>query len=109
MSSLAKPRELRVDLPLEAIAGLCRIWHILRLEVFGSALREDFGSKSDIDLLYTFAADARIGWDIVSVAEDFERLLGRPVDLISRQAVERSSNWIRRREILNSAKTIYAE
>jgi len=95
MAILANPPELRLELPLEAIAELCRKWHISRLEVFGSVVRADFSGNSDIDLLYTFAEGARVGWDIVTMAEDFEQLIGRPVDLISRQAAERSTNWIR--------------
>jgi uncharacterized protein len=109
MSSLTKESERTNNLPLEKAAELCRKWHISRLEVFGSAVRSDFGKSSDVDLLYTLRDDAQIGWDIVCVAEDFENLLGRPVDLVSRRAVENSPNWIRRRNILNSAKTIYVE
>jgi uncharacterized protein len=109
MSLLVEPVDAHIRLPLEPIADLCRKWHIARLEIFGSALRDDFADKSDVDLLYTFRDDARIGWDIVTVAEDFERIPGRPVDLISRHAVERSPNWIRRRNILSSAHPVYAE
>jgi hypothetical protein len=36
------------------------------------------------------------------------KLLGREVDLVSRQALEESPNWIRRRAILESAETLYA-
>jgi hypothetical protein len=35
-------------------------------------------------------------------------VLGREVDLVSRSAVERSPNWIRREEILSTARTLYA-
>lgn len=109
MSTAAKSSQLPLDLPARGIAELCRKWGIKRLELFGSALRSDFGPNSDLDLLYTFRDDAHVGWDIVLVAEDFEKLLGRRVDLLSREAVERNSNWIRRRNILSSAKTIYVE
>ena len=109
MSIASKSSQLPLDLPVPEIADLCRKWGITRLELFRSALRSDFGPNSDLDLLYTFRDDAHIGWDIVCVAEDFEKLLGRRVDLLSRGAVERNSNWIRRRNILSSAKTIYIE
>jgi hypothetical protein len=39
--------------------------------------------------------------------EELTRLLGRRVDLISRRAVEQSHNWIRRKEILQSAQVVY--
>jgi len=35
-------------------------------------------------------------------------LLGREVDLVSRTAIERSPNWIRREEILGTARALYA-
>ena len=39
------------------IAAFCRRWHIRELAVFGSALREDFGLCSDLDILVTFEPD----------------------------------------------------
>jgi predicted nucleotidyltransferase len=91
----------------ERLAELSRQWGIVRLELFGSALREDFGDDSDIDLLYTAADDAHWGFEFVTLCEEFERLFGRPVDLVSRRAVEQSTNPIRRQAILSSARTIY--
>ena len=41
--------------------------------------------------------------------EELEAVLSRPVDLISKRALERSSNWIRRQEILSTAQTIYVK
>lgn len=38
--------------------------------------------------------------------QELEAMLGRKVDLISKRAIERSSNWIRRQEILSTAQTI---
>jgi predicted nucleotidyltransferase len=97
-----------VELPYEALAGFCRRWKIVRLELFGSAVREDFGPESDLDFLYTFADDARWGWDIVTLGDELSAMVGRPVDLVSRRAVERSHNWIRRKAILETARTLYA-
>lgn len=91
----------------ERVAELSRRWGIVRLELFGSALRDDFGHDSDIDLLYTAAEDAHWGFDFVTLCEEFEALFGRPVDLVSRRAIEQSENSIRRQAILSSARTIY--
>jgi len=41
--------------------------------------------------------------------EELEAIFGRPVDLIDKQGVQESPNYIRRREILSSALLIYAE
>ena len=77
--------------------------------MFGSALRGDFGPDSDLDFLVTFAPDA--GWSLFDhfhMENELVKILGREVDLISRQAIEESPNWIRRKEILGTARTVYA-
>ena len=51
--------------------------------------------------------DAHWGFEFVTLCEEFEALFGRPVDLVSRRAVEQSDNPIRRQAILGSARTIY--
>jgi len=43
----------------------------------------------------------------VDFKEALEALLGRPVDLVEREAVEASRNYIRRRRILTEAETVY--
>lgn len=99
---------LRIELPQEQIADFCRRWKITELALFGSALREDFGASSDVDFLVSFAPDAE--WsllDHVQMEEELKALIGREVDLISRRAVERSENQIRRSAILDSAKPLY--
>jgi len=61
-----------------------------------------------VDFLVTFAPDAH--WsllDVVGIEEELGRLVGRKVDLVSRQAVEQSDNWIRRKHILGTAEVIY--
>ena len=90
------------------LADFCQRWQITELSLFGSALRDDFRADSDIDLLVTFAPDAR--WsliDHVKIEEELSALLGRKVDLISKRGVERSENWIIRRSILESAELVY--
>jgi predicted nucleotidyltransferase len=94
----------------EALAILCRRHGVARLEVFGSAARgTDFETnRSDIDFLVTFQPAAR--YDLAGFAdfkEELEKLLGRPVDLIERKAVEASRNFIRRRAILKEAVPVY--
>ena len=87
----------------------CRRWKVAELSLFGSALRDDFRPDSDIDLLVRFAPDAE--WSLLDQAHmerELEQLLGRRVDLVSRAAIERSPNWIRRKEILETSRPIYA-
>lgn len=90
------------------LAAFCRRWKIRELAAFGSVLREDFRADSDIDLLVSFDPDANWGLlDQARMEEELGEVLGRKVDLVSRRAIERSPNWIRRKTILESAETIH--
>jgi len=92
----------------DQIAEFCRRNHIRKLALFGSVLREDFRPDSDIDVLVSFAPDARWSlFDLVHMEEDLESILGREVDLVERKAVERSENYIRRKRILSSLSPVY--
>ena len=73
-----------VDADHEAVAELCRRNGIRRLAVFGSALRDDFGPESDVDLLVEFEPGHTPGMMGVSrLQREFEALLGggRSVEL----------------------------
>ena len=77
--------------------------------MFGSVLRDDFGPHSDVDVLVRFDKGARHTLsDMAEMEQDLTRTLGRKADLLARDAVERSPNYIRRAAILGSAETIYA-
>jgi len=98
-----------ISLPTSKLAEFCRRWRITELALFGSALRGELRPSSDIDLLVSFAPEAE--WtllDHVSMQQELSEILERPVDLVTRRAVERSDNWIRKREILSTARTVYA-
>lgn len=93
---------------LQAVQEFCLHWDILELALFGSVLRDDFGPDSDVDVLVTFAAEVEWGlFDHAQMEKELSALFGRKVDLVSRRAVERSQNWIRRKSILNTAQAIY--
>ena len=99
-----------VSIPMAQLSDYCRANGIARLDVFGSALRADFGPESDIDLLVEFEPHRTLSLlDIVGMEQEFSDIFGRKVDLVERSAVERSRNYIRRAAILESAETIYAE
>ncbi|OQA46777.1 MAG: Nucleotidyltransferase domain protein [Chloroflexi bacterium ADurb.Bin325] len=97
-----------LDLSREKLAAFCQRWRVSELSVFGSALRDDFRPDSDIDMLVAFLPDA--AWTLLDHAQmqqELAAMFGRPVDLVTRPAVERSHNSIRRRAILSTAKPIY--
>ncbi len=90
------------------LADFCHLWQIAQLSLFGSILRDDFGPESDIDLLVRYKADAH--WsllDHIRAERELTELLGRKVDLSTRNGVESSKNWIIRERILGSAEVIY--
>ena len=98
-----------ISVPMARLAEYCRANGIARLDVFGSALRADFGPESDIDLLVEFEPGRTPGlFDFGRIEQEFSEIFGRKVDLISRSGIERSRNYIRRAAILESAETIYA-
>lgn len=73
------------------IEDLCRRFHVRRLEIVGSATRDDFDpSRSDFDLIVEFAPDqTRRALDAYfGLQEQLETLLERPVDLIMAGAVK---------------------
>lgn len=99
---------LRIDIPQDRVNAFCRAHRIRRLSVFGSALREDFRPDSDVDVLVTFEEGARRSlFDLVTMQDELEAILGRSVDLVEREAVEQSENYIRRRHILANEELVY--
>lgn len=98
----------RLNISMHALAKFCQKWKIDKLGVFGSVLREDFKSESDLDFLVTFSLDADWGMlDHVAMQQELEKLSGRKVDLITEKALNRSHNWIRQREIRETVSQIY--
>jgi predicted nucleotidyltransferase len=100
-------------LPPDQLAAFCRRWGIAELAVFGSALRPDFRAvgpdASDLDILVTYGPDARPSlMDEVRMQRELVAIAGRPVDLVSRRAIESSRNPNRKAEILSTARTLYA-
>jgi len=100
--------KMNIDIPKEKIADFCRKWKIVELSLFGSVLREDFRPDSDVDVLLSFSWDAE--WsllDHVAMEQAASAIFGRKVELVSRKAIERSENYIRRKAILETAQPYY--
>ncbi|AKE62777.1 hypothetical protein MYAER_0415 [Microcystis aeruginosa NIES-2549] len=45
----------------------------------------------------------------MQIKEELQNLFDRKIDLIVKAAIERSANWLRRQNILESAQVIYAK
>ena len=79
-----------VSKQLPVLRRLCEHHLVSRLELCGSAARDDFDpSRSDIDLLVEFRPEAagRIFQSYFGLLADLEQLFGRPVDLVMTRAV----------------------
>ena len=101
-------KQLALDIPLDEVKKICKKWKIQELSVFGSILRDDFNpQKSDIDMLYVFSSNAHCGWEIVNMENDFEKILGRKVDLFSKKAIQKSKNPYKQTSILGKSVIIY--
>lgn len=97
-----------ITIPKNEIEAFCRRNHILSFGLFGSAIREGFGPGSDIDVLVEFEQGQEPDLLIlIELQDELSKMLGQKVDLVERQAVERSQNYIRRRHILESVESIY--
>lgn len=99
---------LDIDGLKDQIAAFCRKWSIIEFSLFGSVLRTDFKTTSDIDVLVRF--EEQIQWslsDLITMQDELGELFGRNVDLVERQSVESSENYIRRRNILESMESVY--
>jgi uncharacterized protein len=98
----------RIAFDERTLATFCGRWRVRRLELFGSVIRDDFRPDSDVDVLVTFLPDADWGLlDHAAMEEELGALFGRSIDLISRRAIERSANAIRRASILESAVPLF--
>jgi len=99
---------IQIKVPKDKIADFCRRNYIRSLALFGSALREDLGPDSDIDVLVEFEQEYRPGlMELIEMQDELTQIFGQKVDLVERQAVEKSENYIRRRHILASVESIY--
>ncbi len=92
----------------EAIAALCCKYGVVRMDVFGSAIRDDYRSgESDVDLLADFGdqdpfqlIDAYFG-----LLDELRALLGTNVDLVMSDAIK---NRYIRAEIERTKQMLYA-
>lgn len=101
---------IQIPIDYDKIADFCQKWKITEFALFGSVLRDDFQQdRSDIDVLVSFDQDAH--WtlfDLVDVEDSLSVLFAKKVDLIEKQSIEKSHNYLRKKEILQSYRVIYA-
>ena len=89
-----------IEIDDERLADMCRRHHVTELLVFGSALRDDFGPDSDIDVLVTFADGVHVPWGGVAFMQELEVALGRKVDMVHKAGL----HWYIRDRVLAEAR-----
>ncbi len=95
---------IAVDVPRDELAALCQRYHVRRLMLFGSVLRDDFRPDSDVDVLVEFEPDARIGFfKFVDLEDSLSELLGRKVDLNTPESLSRHF----RHKAIQTARVMY--
>ena len=95
-----------ITIPKKKITEFCLRWKVVEFSLFGSILREDFRPDSDVDVLVTFAPEARVSlFDLVDMQDELKVIFKRDVDLLEKDALE---NPFRKREILGTAQVVYA-
>lgn len=102
------PMNLIIEQNLNEIIRICTHRRVRRLAVFGSATDDRFDpDRSDLDLLVEFETmqPAEHADQYFGLAEDLERLLNRPVDLIEPAGVR---NPYFRKSLEDTQVEIYA-
>ena len=99
----------RISWPETRIEQFCQKWGVAELSLFGSILREDFNSDSDIDVLIAFSPNSDWGiFDHLTMEQELQTIFDRDVDLVSKRAVLNSENPIRRHNVLSTYRVIYS-
>lgn len=102
-----RPERLPISIDPEGLTALCHRYGIRELALFGSVLRDDFTSQSDVDVLYEVRPTSPIRslFDVGRLIGELEELLGRHVDVANKQQLYP----VLRKEILSTRRVIYAE
>src|SRR5438477_9511559 len=93
-----------ISIERETLAEFCRKYHIKRLAIFGSVLRDDFRADSDVDVLVEFQPGHVPGLDFVTIERELSGILqGRRVDMVTAKFL----NPRIRDQVLTSAEPLY--
>ena len=88
------------------LSNFCRAHAVRELAIFGSLARGEERADSDVDVLIDLRSDARVGLVAFQrMRDELAALFGRPVDLVTRDGLNRHI----RDEVLREALTLYAE
>jgi predicted nucleotidyltransferase len=96
--------KVKVYVPQQQLVELCKQYHIRKLALFGSVLRDDFNPSSDVDILVEFEEGHVPGLGFIDVQDDLSKLLGgREVDLVTPKFL----NHRIKDRVLREARVVY--
>jgi len=94
-----------IDIPQEQIEDFCHRHHITKMALFGSVLRDDFGPRSDVDVLVEFHPEHIPGLSFFDIQDELSEMFQRRVDLVTFKGL---SKYIRK-IVLEEAQPVYVE
>ncbi len=102
--SLELKDEPYLPIDRKKLASLCRKRGVVKLALFGSILRPDFGPDSDIDILVDFKKPVSF-FELATFEEELRILLPKdhPVDLVTPGSLSKHF----RRDVLKECEVIY--
>ncbi len=92
-----------IRFPETELTSVCLRYHVRRLSAFGSVLRSDFSSESDVDLIVEFEPGRTPGFAFFRLESELSALFGRRVDLNTKASL---SPYFRDR-VLFEARDLY--
>lgn len=96
----------RIPLDHQKIAEFCKRYHVRKLSLFGSVLRDDFGPQSDVDVLVEFEPGRTPGYfTIGAMINELTGVCGRKADV---RTVEDLSRYFRD-EVTAQAEPVYVQ
>ncbi|MCK4956907.1 MAG: nucleotidyltransferase domain-containing protein [Candidatus Cloacimonetes bacterium] len=95
-----------IEINEDLLIKLAQNVKVEELYLFDSVLHNDFNDKSDIDILISFKKDVHYSYfEFCELRDKFRDILNRSIDLVEKESLK---NPYRRKEILKSARKIYA-
>ncbi len=88
---------------LEQIARISSAYHLRKVAVFGSAVRDDFSEQSDVDFLIVLHPDHVPAFGFFRMVDQLRELTDREVDVVTYESLSPHL----REQILNEAVVIY--
>ncbi|MEA1987124.1 MAG: nucleotidyltransferase domain-containing protein [Candidatus Marinimicrobia bacterium] len=96
----------KISINENELIEIVKNFKIKEIYFFGSILREDFSASSDIDILIVFQENSNYSlFELMDLKEKLELCLNRKVDIVEKDGI---INPYRRKEILSTARMIYA-